>query len=150
MSKAVEFAKDAIKKYRAKTRPYSLRLDGLGLIDSDLASIASSIAGLDGLRRLYLGAASNRPNFIENIPDEIFEAHPQLEKLDISSNRICEVPSLLYKCSQLTELNLSRNRLNSLPDNFCDLVNLQTVLLSGNKLTALPKKNRQPCEMPNS
>nr|XP_042712917.1 PH domain leucine-rich repeat-containing protein phosphatase 2 isoform X2 [Chrysemys picta bellii] len=64
----------------------------------------------------------------------------QLKGLNLSHNRLGELPILLCEISNLTELNISCNGLHHLPNQIGSLFNLQTLCLDGNFLTSLPEE----------
>ncbi|KFV12178.1 PH domain leucine-rich repeat-containing protein phosphatase 2, partial [Pterocles gutturalis] len=64
----------------------------------------------------------------------------QLKSLNLSHNRLGELPMSLCEISTLTELNISCNGLHDLPSQIGKLLNLQTFWLDGNFLTSLPEE----------
>ncbi|KAF1440867.1 PH domain leucine-rich repeat-containing protein phosphatase 2, partial [Spheniscus demersus] len=64
----------------------------------------------------------------------------QLKSLNLSHNRLGELPVSLCEISTLTELNISCNGLHYLPSQIGKLLNLQTFWLDGNFLTSLPEE----------
>lgn len=64
-------------------------------------------------------------------------AAPQAQALDLSRQRLRELPAGLEKLQHLRHLDLSDNRLSSL-DGFPDLRNLESLDLSWNELTTVP------------
>lgn len=64
-------------------------------------------------------------------PDSVF-------KLDLSRQKLKEIPEEIRKFKSLQFLNLSRNRLREVPSWIGELKNLQRIDLSNNKLKELP------------
>ncbi|ORY70570.1 L domain-like protein [Neocallimastix californiae] len=69
----------------------------------------NKIGSLDNLEECDLEELSIRINEIDTISPDFFEDLPALKKLDISSNKIKELPISLYKLQYLTELDISEN-----------------------------------------
>ena len=63
---------------------------------------------------------------------------PQLEILDLSSNKLTELPYKLKELRSLKKINLEKNKLTELPDffNFCS--NIEELEISNNSLQSLP------------
>ena len=71
------------------------------------------------------------------IPPEFHQLR-NLQRLDLSSNQIEDVPDCLFELTALTELNLGGNGIVRLPDDIGKLVNLKRLLLNVNRLEHLP------------
>jgi len=66
--------------------------------------------------------------------EEAASVHPDsVFRLDLSKDKLTEIPSAIYAYKNLRELNLSQNKLTSLPDDF-HLPNLQILNLEKNDL----------------
>ena len=74
------------------------------------------------------------------IPDTVFTAFPNLKWLDISKNKLKEIPSGIGKLSQLEHLDASKNKLSSVPYTLGYLKQLNTLLLNQNAIETLPKE----------
>lgn len=64
-----------------------------------------------------------------------------LTELDMSSNQLTTVPSVLFRTrlkSSLSVLKLNKNSLQSLPPQLCEISGLVQLHVDDNKLTALP------------
>lgn len=67
-------------------------------------------------------------------------AEPMLVyRLDLSRQKLKELPEELRRLPNLNALDLGRNKLRALPDWLTDLVNLQELNLAGNKLVDFPE-----------
>ncbi|HMU77228.1 MAG: leucine-rich repeat domain-containing protein [Bacteroidetes bacterium] len=66
-------------------------------------------------------------------PDSVF-------RLDLSKQKLKEIPPQVFELTQLRELNVSRNHLTELPEQIYKLNNLQRLYANNNKLTALPQR----------
>jgi small GTP-binding protein len=64
-------------------------------------------------------------------------------KLDLSRNKLSELPAEIMQLVNLTTLNLSWNQLSELPAEITQLVNLTTLDLLGNELSELPAEITQ-------
>lgn len=65
---------------------------------------------------------------------------PQLQRLDLSSNRLPALPDAAFALCRLTHLDASRNALRELPPLVAGLRALQVLDLSHNQLQALPER----------
>jgi hypothetical protein len=63
-----------------------------------------------------------------------------LRRLDLSSNRIEEIPDDFFHLSALEDLNLSRNHIRVIPPAIGALTQLTLFDLNGNLLKALPRE----------
>ncbi|MBC8198218.1 MAG: hypothetical protein H8E60_10070 [Candidatus Marinimicrobia bacterium] len=95
--------------------------------------IPSSISGADYLDTLELVNHS-----IEIFPDELFTLS-NLSILNMQSNNLTEVASLINELQVLTQLNLSQNNLKKLPNEIAELETLIKLDLSDNELDSLPE-----------
>lgn len=69
---------------------------------------------------------------------EIIQQLPDLAYLDLSNNRITELPAGIGQLQQLTNLNVSQNRLTRLPAEIGQLEELTELIASDNQITELP------------
>ena len=107
---------------------------GLNLKNVDIKDIVNQILEIETLKYLYL----NNVNIC--FEDRLFFKCQNLQSLDLSSNRLKELPKELFELKNLQYLNLSGNELNELPKELFELKNLQYLNLSGNELNELPKE----------
>nr|XP_023016542.1 leucine-rich repeat-containing protein 40-like [Leptinotarsa decemlineata] len=77
-------------------------------------------------------------NKFHNVPSGLSLLSDRLTELNLSSNRLCEVPDFLSDLTMLKFLDLSKNQLNSLPENFSKMVFLRELVLNNNKFTKIP------------
>lgn len=80
-----------------------------------------------------------RDNNLKVVVSEI-EQLPQLELVDLSSNRIKMLPATLGKLSRLRRLDVRRNRLKHLPAVLCNLEQLEEIEIEGNKELEIPEE----------
>ncbi|KAL3853636.1 hypothetical protein ACJMK2_017166 [Sinanodonta woodiana] len=103
-------------------------------------------------------------NKLRNIPGELFEHFPKLEKLNLEKNLLTDFPSAVLSCPDLKELLLSRNKIKFATFDCCNaslrkldlsrneikvldenigiqLFNLQELLLNNNRIVSLPETN---------
>ncbi|XP_074036233.1 leucine rich repeat containing flyers-cup [Leptinotarsa decemlineata] len=77
-------------------------------------------------------------NKFHNVPSGLLLLSDRLTELNLSSNRLCELPDFLSDLTMLKFLDLSKNQLNSLPENFSKMVFLRELVLNNNKFTKIP------------
>jgi Leucine-rich repeat (LRR) protein len=63
----------------------------------------------------------------------------QVYRLDLSGQKLKEVPEGVFQLKNLNALDLSNNKLKALPDRLQELRNMQDLRASRNKLTEVPK-----------
>lgn len=80
---------------------------------------------------------------IEEIPTSLMRLVGNLRTLDLSENKISQLPHNFGNFQVLKNLQLNNNRLASLPDSFVNLKRLDSLNLSHNRLTQLPNKCRK-------
>ena len=78
-------------------------------------------------------------NEIARIPPSQAALWNALERLDVSHNRLGELPAQLATCSHLTELSASNNELTDLPAALASLVRVTSLDISYNRFRALPQ-----------
>lgn len=79
-----------------------------------------------------------RKNDISELPLAFFRAMPAAEEVDLSHNRITDVPSGI-DCPNLERLSLGNNKLTSLPPDLPLLPSLKVLILEANFLDTLPE-----------
>ncbi len=99
---------------------------GVDLMDDDLNNMIHGVSYLD-LKNSELDVLSGK---IGHFTD--------LRRLDISGNRLTELPPELKKLRKLSELNAGHNRLTSFPEALCGHDYLAVLRLKGNAIQSLP------------
>eukprot|EP00124_Ichthyophonus_hoferi_P000312 Ihof_evm8s11 gene=Ihof_evmTU8s11 len=74
----------------------------------------------------------------KKIPEELWNTKDKLRTLDLSGNRLTNLPDKFCQFVNLRNLSLSNCTLVCLPDGIGDLVKLETLALNNNRLKALP------------
>ncbi|AFN83699.1 hypothetical protein EROM_090830 [Encephalitozoon romaleae SJ-2008] len=80
---------------------------------------------------------------LELISPDVMEAlktNKLIKKLDLSSNKLKELPSDIGALNWLVELDLSNNEIGKIPEEMNDMKSLEVLNLSNNKLTSFPWK----------
>lgn len=117
-----------------------LKLEHLSLKNNQLEKLFGELTELTCLRSLNL-----RKNCIKSsgVPPELFHLE-ELTTLDLSHNKLKEVPEGLEKAKSLLVLNLSHNNIETIPTAlFIHLTDLLFLDLSHNKLETLPPQTRR-------
>ncbi|EGT40811.1 hypothetical protein CAEBREN_32433 [Caenorhabditis brenneri] len=76
---------------------------------------------------------------LKKVPDEIEQLAEVLRNLELSENKIRDIPSFIGNFAQLKQLHLSNNCLEFLPDEIGSMKKLEILNLAGNKLQVLPE-----------
>jgi hypothetical protein len=78
---------------------------------------------------------------LEQLPQDIIEnlTPNMVHSLNLSRNRIEELPAFIDAFTELEFLDVSNNRLSALPESFMNLASLKKLKLSDNDLTELPE-----------
>ncbi len=77
---------------------------------------------------------------LKQVPVEVFTAFPNLQLLDLSKNRLVEIPPELGMLKNLKKLILFKNKIESLPPQIGELENLQELIINQNELVTLPEE----------
>uniref|UniRef100_A0A1I7TS32 Disease resistance R13L4/SHOC-2-like LRR domain-containing protein n=1 Tax=Caenorhabditis tropicalis TaxID=1561998 RepID=A0A1I7TS32_9PELO len=75
---------------------------------------------------------------LKKVPEEIEQLADVLRNLELSENKIREIPPFIGQFTQLKQLHLSNNCLESLPDEIGSMKKLEILNLAGNNLQSLP------------
>lgn len=75
---------------------------------------------------------------LKTIPAEVFVAFPNLVELDLSKNRIKELPADIQLLKKLKRLILFKNKIEELPPQIGELTDLEELIVNQNELTTLP------------
>lgn len=78
---------------------------------------------------------------LASIPLAVFERGKRLVELDLSGNKISEIPEEIGDLGLLEVLDLRGNLISSLPESICRLEKLRILGLDGNKLSEFELKN---------
>ncbi|XP_035789195.1 protein flightless-1-like isoform X2 [Anopheles albimanus] len=117
-----------------------VKLEHLSMKSNQIEKLFGQLSELSCLRSLNV-----RRNKIKShaIPSDLFELE-ELTTLDLSYNRLKEVPEGLEKTKSLLVLNLSNNQIEAIPPSlFINLTDLLFLDLSNNKLETLPPQTRR-------
>lgn len=107
----------------------------LRISDHKLKEIPEDVFGLsENLRNLDLSK-----NKISQIPEDL-SLLKLLKQLNLSSNNIQIIPASLSNLKKLELLNISFNSISTLPDSFLNLSNLKQIYLNNNKFKTFPKQ----------
>lgn len=77
---------------------------------------------------------------LKTVPMEVFTKFPNLQWLDLSKNRLTELPPELGQLKQLKKLILNKNRLEAIPPEIGQLHDLRELIISQNELETLPEE----------
>ncbi|KAM7480628.1 hypothetical protein LguiA_028841 [Lonicera macranthoides] len=126
-----------------KMESSSKKIRHLTLIRGEDSPFPVPAANTDKLHTLWVQSFYDSPPIVSEIdkaPADLFHRLTCIKALDLSRNRLCELPKEVGKLMNLRYLNLSHNPLWELPDTVCDLCNLQTLKLFGcDHLRKLPQ-----------
>ncbi|VDO68986.1 unnamed protein product [Heligmosomoides polygyrus] len=75
---------------------------------------------------------------LKSLPPSLNELHEVIRNLELSQNKIKELPPSIGEFTLLKQLHLSENALTAIPDEIGMLKNLEVLNLQSNKLSTLP------------
>lgn len=75
---------------------------------------------------------------LKEVPLEVFSEFPNLQWLDLSRNRLREIPPQLGMLKKLKKLILNKNKIEALPAEIGELEDLRILVISQNELETLP------------
>lgn len=107
------------------------------ILKSNSSSLDLSGQGLDRIPEYVLGMSSlkelnlSRNNLEGALPSQIAQLK-NLEKLDVSDNKMTGIPAEIGQLEKLEELNYANNEITGLPLELGNLKNLKEIDLSGN------------------
>ena len=78
-------------------------------------------------------------NKLTEIPKEIFNL-TNLKTLNISNNQITEIPKEIFNLTNLTYLDISNNKIKEIPKEIFNLTNLTDLYVSNNQISEMPKE----------
>lgn len=115
----------------------------LTLIRSEDVSFPSSVGNLNKPHTFWVQSFHDCPALVSEediVSPELFSHLLRVKALDLSRNRLRELPEEVGKLINLRYLNLSHNPLSELPETVCGLYNLQTLkLVACDHLVRLPE-----------
>ena len=79
-------------------------------------------------------------NLLKNLPSKLIKEEilfGGLEALDLSANKISQLPAEIEKMKQLTELNLAENKFEFLPEIVWSLPEMKSVSFAGNGIASV-------------
>jgi|GEM_PF-2588449 len=114
----------------------AFQLESLFLDANDINSVPETIKQLKSLKLLSF---YNNPE-IRTLPDWIFEALPNLCELNFSAIGLQKISEKVSKLSKLYKLDLSDNKLKDIPDSLYQLEELKFLNISANDLTEISDK----------
>ncbi|XP_050400370.2 uncharacterized protein LOC126817438 [Patella vulgata] len=110
---------------------------------------------------MYIKSLHLQTNQIESVPDELFTNLPCIMDLDISSNKLTQIPDSIANCTKLLTLVIYNNNLTTLPNTLASCKCLERLDISKNlmkefppvitklsKLTRLYAQNMQLTDLP--
>ncbi|XP_020099486.1 plant intracellular Ras-group-related LRR protein 7 [Ananas comosus] len=84
------------------------------------------------------GIVALRDGKLKTLPDELFQVDKFVRTLDLTNNKIAEIPPEIDRLLTLQRLVLAGNLLEFLPANIGNLRNLKAITLDGNRMSVLP------------
>ncbi len=77
---------------------------------------------------------------LREVPPEVFTSFPNLQWLDLSKNRLKEIPANLGLLKNLKKLILFKNKIEALPPEIGQLEDLRELIVNQNELETLPEE----------
>ncbi len=77
---------------------------------------------------------------LKQVPPEVFTEFPNLQLLDLSKNRLREIPGEIGLLKKLKKLILFKNKLEALPAQMGELEDLRELIVNQNELETLPEE----------
>ncbi|CAA2977547.1 plant intracellular Ras-group-related LRR 7-like [Olea europaea subsp. europaea] len=84
------------------------------------------------------GIVALRDCKLKTVPDEVIDLERSVRTLDLSHNRLVDIPMEISKLINLQRLILADNVIERLPMNLGKLQSLKVMTLDGNRVTTLP------------
>ncbi|KAL7140402.1 hypothetical protein ABFS83_09G118300 [Erythranthe nasuta] len=130
--------------FRQKMESLDKKPRHLTIVRSEDSRFPDNIPNVEKVLTFWVQSFHDSPPIrsqLDRIEPEFFLRSTCLRALDLSRNRIGELPIEVENSSKLKYLNLSHNPFSELPSNLCNLYNLQTLKLSAcNHLQKLPEE----------
>ncbi|KAK8604113.1 hypothetical protein V6N13_096575 [Hibiscus sabdariffa] len=111
----------------------------MGYAESKLADSKARwrSTGIVALRDAKL-KASNPFFTYPRFPDEVLDLDKSVRTLDVTQNKLVEIPMEISKLVNMQRLILASNHIQRLPSNVGKLQSLKVMILDGNEITSLP------------
>ncbi|XP_047974712.1 plant intracellular Ras-group-related LRR protein 7 [Salvia hispanica] len=84
------------------------------------------------------GIVALRDSKLKTFPDEVLDLERSVRTLDLTNNKLVDVPTEINKLINLQRLVLTENVIERLPMNLGKLQYLKVMALDGNRITTLP------------
>ncbi|XP_062170762.1 plant intracellular Ras-group-related LRR protein 7 [Alnus glutinosa] len=84
------------------------------------------------------GIVALRDSKLKAFPNEVFDLERSVRTLDLTHNKIVDIPMDISKLINMQRVILSENLIERLPTNLGKLQSLKVMTLDGNRLTSLP------------
>ncbi|CAM8908202.1 unnamed protein product [Rhodiola kirilowii] len=73
--------------------------------------------------------------------------HLQLVLLNVSKNKLTNLPESIGSCFSLEELQADNNMISVIPSSICNLVHLKSLCLNNNNVDAVPRNLLKQCKL---
>lgn len=100
----------------------------------EYTSLEEALLNPDSVYRLRLRGR------LKLVPPEVFSSFPNLQELNLSKNRLKEIPPEIQMLKNLKKLSLFKNRIEALPPEIGELENLEELIINNNELETLPEE----------
>ncbi|KAG4170987.1 hypothetical protein ERO13_A12G181100v2 [Gossypium hirsutum] len=84
------------------------------------------------------GIVSLREAKLKTFPDEVLDLDKSVRTLDLTQNKLVEIPMEISKLVNMQRLILASNHIEQLPSTMGNLQSLKAMILDGNRITSLP------------
>ncbi|KAK8537611.1 hypothetical protein V6N12_043764 [Hibiscus sabdariffa] len=120
----------------------------MGYAESKLADSKARwrSTGIVALRDAKL-KASNPFFTYPRFPDEVLDLDKSVRTLDVTQNKLVEIPMEISKLVNMQRLILASNHIQRLPSNVGKLQSLKVMILDGNEITSLPDEYLFQCNV---
>eukprot|EP01135_Chromosphaera_perkinsii_P006187 Nk52_evm4s442 gene=Nk52_evmTU4s442 len=75
---------------------------------------------------------------LEKIPEDVFELGAKVRSINLATNKLTKIPSLIANFSNLKSLDLENNRIDRVCDEIGGLLKLETLKLGNNRISVFP------------
>jgi Leucine-rich repeat (LRR) protein len=87
------------------------------------------------------GIVALRDSKLKAFPNEVFELERSVRTLDLTHNKIVDIPLDISKLINMQRLILAENLIQRLPTNLGKLQSLKVMTLDANQMTSLPDES---------